>query len=452
MPRARDDTFIIYYWNEYEEFVTDNPSCFYCLSESTIQLCLSALRFAGWPTRWRLNKQDGDTRLRDREIWNKIDGIVALAHKELMVDMSCDLQAGFDTLAQAIIQAAQITANNPPTASATATANCGSTSSSTSSASVTGVSGAVTQDSGEVIPLYGTEEPLQIEHGEFPEGYNSREEYLLDKCQMANLIVDSWIDSLLHIGAFGVFNYVALLGLIVVAITGVIVFPPAFIPTAAALIGVLSVGITIVTVLANAIKSNRHYFVCLMYNSDSVQTIVSGVADVLDSIIATLEVSNVVGYALKQLALLLINGDTLNQLFKKTAHIQYPDADCSDCTIIPATQRGTNVLDIIKYIELNVETELESTPVTGWGGCGDTQHTIVLVKDPGYQWQSIVQSGAIPCPDYPGTRKIWSLYDAVLGGLIYDSNTPPDFPEVNGVEVVLLSSVPFTATVLVTEV
>lgn len=329
----RDETFILYYWEDYEQYEAENPSCYYCLSESTVQILLSALRFAGWRTRWRLDRNDHSRRMESNYIWNKIDYMAALAQKELITDMTCDLQAGFDSLADAIRDASP----NQGLLALAAAMGRGAGSSSCCADDIVdnqhgGYAGYFTQpETGETWPIFGTEPPLSIPPGEFPEGFESEAEYKLDKCQVANLVVDGAIASLRGLGALGVFNYIAVAGLIVLAITGAIIFPPAFIPIACAAIGVLALEVTVLTLAANEMQTHREELVCMLYNSDSVESALAVVADFVDGLIATLDLTGPKGMAVKQIILLLINGDTLNQLFSKVAHLSYPDADCSAC-------------------------------------------------------------------------------------------------------------------------
>lgn len=193
------------------------------------------------------------------------------------------------------------------------------------------VSGNVTQGSGEQIPIYGSQPPIALEPNTFPSGFDSYAEYAADKCQQANLIVSGVIGTLRGLGALGTFNGVALAGLIVASIITGVIFPPSAIPIAAALIGILAVEVTILAVVANEIEANRETWVCAIYNSEGAEAALAVIADLIDGLIATLETSSWIGFAIKQLLLLLFNSDTLNQAFSKVAHLVYPDADCSAC-------------------------------------------------------------------------------------------------------------------------
>jgi len=357
MPR-RDETFIVYYREDYTEYLNDNPGNLVCLSESTIQLCLSALRFAGWPTRWRIDREDNNKRV-DGAVWEEVKQWQNLAIEELL--MSCnfpDINPGLEAIAQSLLALAQsnqqntdlirIMANNSVCCEQ-AIVNQGG-----------GVVHTITTPGNQNTPVYGTQPGLEITPGQFPDGFDSLEEYETDKCQMSNLIFDGWIISLRNLGAIGVFNGVALAGLIIAALAGAIVFPPALIPIMAAAIGILSVEVTILAVVANELEENRSYWVCLIYNSDSVDEIVSVIADALDALIATLSVSGPVGVAIKTICLLLLNSDTLNGLMQKQAHLDYPGADCTDCVDPCAV---TNITFAIGTVTADDEND-ESRTVT----------------------------------------------------------------------------------------
>lgn len=245
--------------------------------------------------------------------------------------MSCNdsnIATAIEAIAQAIVTAS---ANANASANASANACCEQTIINQGGGYVGGTTDPTT---GDPVPIYGTQPPKSIPSGEFPDGYEDLEEYQLDKCQMANLVISGVIASLNGLGALGVFNATALAALIVVAITGVIVFPPALIPVAAAAIGMMSVEVTLCALLSEEIASRRSQFVCVLYNADAVEPALAAVSELLDICIAALSTSSLFGIALKTLALSLFNADTLNQLFTKTAHLVFPDADCSGCDVI----------------------------------------------------------------------------------------------------------------------
>lgn len=243
-------------------------------------------------------------------------------------------------------------------------------------------SGNVTQGSGEAVPIFGTQPPLDIPVGTFPEGYESLEEYQLDKCQMSNLIFDGWLASLRNLGALTVFNGIALAGLVVAALAGAIVFPPAAIPIMCAAIGVLSVEVTILAVVADEMETNRNFWVCILYNSDSTEQIVALIADALDALIASLSTSNWVGFAIKQICLLLLNSDTLNGLMEKRAHLDYPGANCAGCI---ETCSPLNL--VFQFCTILSDNEDETERIV----------TLQSGANPPAEWQHIVISAPSGC-------------------------------------------------------
>lgn len=330
MPR-RDDTFIIYYAEDFQEYETSNPSDLYCLSASTIDIILSALRFATWPTRWRSDRADYRSKVSPTE-WGNLKKWGELAIQEVTYEMGCDINEGLSAIAVSLQSLANSTKSNNDLlgrAIAAAAACCEEQVINQGG----GVIGSITQPiGGNEYPIFGTEPTLEVPTGTFPDGYTDEAEYLADKCQMANLVVTGVIGTLRGLGALGVFNGVALAGLIVACLVGVLVFPPAFIPIAAACIGLLSVEVTLLTLAANEIDANRGEWVCAIYKSESVESALAIIADLCDALIATIGATDLRAMAVKQILLLLFNGDTVNQAFKKTAHVVYAGADCSDCT------------------------------------------------------------------------------------------------------------------------
>lgn len=315
-------------------------------TESDILLCLSNRDiyliglfvgfFRGWRTilgTWvnnRLFRLAGDSeQMQLKEWFEEID--YKLTEENTM---SC-LDSGLEAIAQAIaglsFPPANITQSNENNCTGGCGGGCGGSGSRPPSDTPPGVVGDIPIEGGGTIPIYGTQPPLSVPTGEFPEGYTSLEEYQLDKCQVANLVLDGFIGSLLGLGTLGAINYGALAGLIVAALVGLIVFPPALIPVAAVALGFLSIEVTVLGLLANDIQNNREFWVCALYNSDSVESAISVISDGLDAAIARIPINNPWGAAAKTIALLLLNGDTLNQLFSKVAHLTYPDANCSVC-------------------------------------------------------------------------------------------------------------------------
>lgn len=95
MGKRPDETIVLFYRSDFQEYLTDNPSTLVCLSESTRQIILSLLRFACWPTRWRIDSEDNSRRVTG-DIWEEVQQWGELAQKEVLFDMSCDINESLD--------------------------------------------------------------------------------------------------------------------------------------------------------------------------------------------------------------------------------------------------------------------------------------------------------------------------------------------------------------------
>ena len=194
------------------------------------------------------------------------------------------------------------------------------------------IQGTTTQPiGGNDIPVYGSQPSLALPSGEFPPNYPDEASYLVDKCRLANMIADGIIQTFRNLGSLTVFNITALAGLIGLAIAGIIVFPPAAIPIMIAAIIALAVEVAVLDTAADEIESRRDDLVCILYNSDTVATLIGVLADFIDMVIDAISVTGTVGATIKTIFLLLVNTDALNQLFNGVAALGYPDADCTTC-------------------------------------------------------------------------------------------------------------------------
>lgn len=303
--------------------------------------------------------------------------------------------------------------------------------------------------SGAVVPVYGSQPPLEVAPGSFPPGYDTLEDYLLAKCQIANLIVDGVISTLRRIAAFTLFNVTALAVLIGLALASIIVFPPAAIPVMVGAIIAASLEIAVFGSAADYIEDNRDDFVCALYNGDGSASIVSVLADLIDALIATIPTTGPVSAAIKTVLLLLFNSDTLNQLFSGQANLDYPNADCSGCTVYGASVSYPELEN--PGIPVDDVYEIDGAVITNWGGCGDEQFTVMLDLNEGFQWDSMSLTGAVPCPDYPNTAKLYRGFASDHTTVVYDSNVAPEFPNTTP-RWLLLSSVPFSLDVTVVAV
>lgn len=400
------------------QIIGSNESGIYCLSESTIQLAVSALRFADWSSRWTSDSFSDDTRLNSDDFRISQD-LYNLALKELIKDMSCDINEGLQAIADSIALLGR----------------GGGTMSSCCQDEIVnsggGFSGGTFEDPtyGE-LPIYGTQPPISLEPETFPDGYETLEEYQLDKCQMANLIFDGVIGSLQGLGALGVFNWVVLAGLIVLAITGAIIFPPAFIPIAGAALGFLAAEVTILAVVASEMQSNRQAWVCALYEADGVQAALETIAELMDLAIAAAGGTGPVAVAIKTILLLLFNGDTLNQLFTKTAHLVYPDADCSSCEG-DCSFSGWGEMEFGAVTDGAFETCGVTCVSENTGGSTNKIDISFWTDDTLSTRIEITVTELITSPDplthQVGQPNIFRFYNASLAN-IYNSDTPPTLP------------------------
>lgn len=180
-------------------------------------------------------------------------------------------------------------------------------------------------------PIYGTQPPY-INDGETPPpGFDTFEDYLTNKCQVANLVFDGWLQTMRNLSLITVFNATGLATLLGLSFAGIIAFPPAAIPIAVGLLLTLGSFVVMFDELADNLQENKESIVCDLYNSSTVETMTAVLADALDVAIALISTTGPIGELLKGVALLLVNSDTLGQLLSGVAGLSYPGADCSAC-------------------------------------------------------------------------------------------------------------------------
>jgi len=211
-----------------------------------------------------------------------------------------------------------------------------------------GIQGTITQGSGEVVPIYGSQAPIELGPGQFPPEYPTFEAYDADKCRKANAIINGLISSLTNLAALGTFNAIALAGLIVASIATSILFPPAAIPTAISILIILSGSLVLIAQLNAAIIADRAEWVCWLYEGENAVWILEKIADALDIIIAGINVGGKLAWALKGIVLWLLNADTLNQLFSGAPVAGGGDVDCTTC--------GCNPTGLAEFYEIEGAT------------------------------------------------------------------------------------------------
>lgn len=193
------------------------------------------------------------------------------------------------------------------------------------------VGSGVDPDTEEILPIYGNRPIDDIPPDEWPDGFTSREEYDLDKCQVSNGIIDGLRDSLRNFSTFLSWNAGGALGLILVAVTGLIVLPVAVLALIAATMAALIFEVAVLSSMSEWIEDHRQEWVCALYKADGTVQAVEYISELINEALELIPIEGALGTLVKTLILALLNSDTLGQLFEKTAHLDYPDADCSQC-------------------------------------------------------------------------------------------------------------------------
>lgn len=299
---------------------------------------------------------------------------------------------------------------------------------------------------GTVLPVYGNEPPASLEPGEVPPGWTEGLlEYRASKCNLAKGIVQGLIYSLRSLSSILFVQSTVTGAAAAAAVVGLIIIQPWLIPVLIAACLILVGANAFVVALADEIQVDFDEWVCALYASDNAEGAITALADLLDIAIARIPDVNPWITALKTLALVLINTDTINQLFTLQGQYGPSDNDCAGCIGGATIEGGTPIT--ITEVSPNITTQKAAAVVTGWGGCGDEQYFVILRKDGDIAWTFVDAGDAIACPDYPGTNKLWTLYTGDLTGLISSENTEPSWPNTEAGSIFILSSVPFTVTV-----
>jgi hypothetical protein len=343
MGRRRDDTFLLYYLEDFTEFDEDNPSGIYCLSDSSVQIILSALRFSTWPTRWRIDRDDLNRAIADEYV-DKVKALGDLAIREVMEDMTCNFTEGLQLIADAMVASSNKTAIDALALQVGRLADrqcCDDLQIDVYG----GVQGSITQASGEVVPIYGTEPPIGRETGTFPESFETLEAYNEHKCRLANQLVDGLLSTLLLWGSFGTYNALTLAGLILVSIPASLIFPPAAIPIAVSVLLIVSGSVFLLIQVRNAIEADKENWVCWLYEGENTEGVMQIIADALDVVLAAIPVGGKLAYALKTIVMVLMNSDNLNQLFTGAGIVADIDVDCSGCGEEPTCGQCLDRLD-----------------------------------------------------------------------------------------------------------
>ena len=249
------------------------------------------------------------------------------------VIMSCD----DSNIASALEAIADALASNSGGASATASANCGGggglvqNQSFSFSGSDVNVQSYITLPGGGQFPVMGTTPVPPLPSSGYPSGYSSQGDYDTDKCAKATKLANDWIASVRNFGATswvgGVIGAVAIIACLVGAIT----VPPATIPLLLFALTANQLATALLIELANEMDGAKDEIICIFYEGETVDAIISLQADLLDGLIALIPGGGAAGEFLLQVALWLCNSDSLQFLFTAAAKGQYSTADCSGC-------------------------------------------------------------------------------------------------------------------------
>lgn len=181
------------------------------------------------------------------------------------------------------------------------------------------------------VPIYGTGPGIELPAETVPESYpGTLEEYDADKCRTAAALVSAWIQGLRNLASLNFASSVGLTLVVIAAIPGLIVLPefmiPILIAAAAGQVGI-NAGLT---ALADGLTDSYDDIVCALYNAGGTVAALSDVAAILQNVVVALGVTAITGAALRTIAMLLLNTDTVDRLFNMSQGIG-EDHDCSGC-------------------------------------------------------------------------------------------------------------------------
>lgn len=326
--KRRDDPFILFFKDHYDQYKESNPCGIYCLSDSTVDMLLSCSRFADWPTRWRLNDSDRSSRMTG-DSWLEVRGWGELATKELVTDMTCDLTEGLGLIADAIVTASNKGAISELAQAVNAIANKNFCCDNQTDI-VVNVNGGVYGSTPDGTITYGTTPPI-APPTTIPEGYEDEAQYAAQKCAIAHGVVTGVVYTLDALTAVASVNAIAATIGIILAAVPIIPVSPVLIPVLVPLVATAWLASGVLHAASLMIEDNREELVCILLSGENIDIIFEQLAEALDIMIAAMSWSGPVALAVKSMILVLINADTLNQLYSEFAGIMYPSANCDFC-------------------------------------------------------------------------------------------------------------------------
>lgn len=419
MGKRPDETFVLFYRSDFQEYLTDNQGTLVCLSESTRQLILSLLRFACWPTRWRVDLEDTSRRVTG-DIWEEVQQWGELAQKEVLFDMSCDINESLgevNTTLQGISgwleQLTGITALIEQVTSiitelgdlaalATIAANTGNINTTlgglqldpTTNVNVTNNHPITVSGGGSCAPNCapggGSFTPPdasegQTEPGEGPGGFTppttwtgTTEEYDAYKCKAATFLVDSYLTYVAKFSAF------ASIGLTAITVSMFFApMPDKFMALVSPVLAFALFAYLLTVAIAGEVLGGylglyyanlsavRDETICELYEAPTVSAARTVITDWLTEQLPA-GLGSVPGFVDYHVSSLFTN-EVLNILFEEYAALSdEPEGDCSecgdDCPDVQAVNYGTGIRGNV------VKTGENTYHVTG-----------THINDPGYE-------------------------------------------------------------------
>jgi hypothetical protein len=324
-----------------------------CLSDRDIDILISSLRFAHWPTRWvdseeRILRDNG--RVTDLYLAN--DYIAELEEK-LMSSCGSEIRAGLEAVAAGIMALAQKPCCNDQTV-----INI-----------YQGTSPGGNQIYGTQPPSAGNTSGLDPATDPPPEGYDTWEEYYTDKCQKANYVADSLISTITNISFLSVVNEIGLAALLIAAAVGAVVLPIAAIPVIVGLLLANSTLIAALGLVGSYMSDHREDLVCGLFLSENSGDAVDVFAGFIDEALAAVVVATELHPAIRTIALIIASTDAINKLWDATVKVEYANADCSGC------DTSQSCADFSAYDHGNI---------TGVEDLGDGQYRVTVASTPGF--------------------------------------------------------------------
>jgi len=288
--------------------------------------------------------------------------------------------------------------------------------------------------------IYGTQPPAELPEGaDFPEGFEDLEEWNTHKCSVANVIMDGVLSSLQGLATLNLLNVNVLGVLVLAAVSGFLVFPPAAIPVMIVALIALVASQAMLIAARDYLVDNREEWVCTLYEATSVSQLISLLADLADILISFIGAVGPIGNAIKLVLMLLFNGDALNQLFDANADYTYPDADCSSCDDCPQLVEYDSTTTFLAPVDMPVAlTSFFDVP----SGEYVIQFSLTFAK-------TIAVEDLTGWTDFPGENdfRFW-VNDDFTGSTTFNSNDAPIGVIAASGSGVMISSTPFSATIV----